>query len=224
MYFICSGISMLCFTNAGEALYMMSSSELQRISLSTDKVIIPQGTVDLHPLKLEATEKEDNDDEKSSNATNVDVDSEKTNASYVTSALNGVPNDSALPSVITSTTTAAVNKQPAESAVIKPLEVQVGLTNGLSSSATSSGGDNSPNRANETISSSIGDITVDSVRDHLNSTTTTLLSTTTEETVGKYQLENVTENYTARHSLEIYIKIKYAIKLVGKQKFSELLW
>lgn len=51
-----------------------------------------------------------------------------------------------------------------------------GLTNGLDTS----------NKANETITSSIGDITIDSVRDHLNSTTTTLCSTTTEEIVGKF--------------------------------------
>lgn len=46
--------------------------------------------------------------------------------------------------------------------------------------------DCSPNINNETITSSLfGDITIDSVRDHLNSTTTTLCSTTTEEIVGR---------------------------------------
>lgn len=48
------------------------------------------------------------------------------------------------------------------------------LTNGADASPT-----------NVTITSSIGDITVDSVRDHLNSTVTTLHTTTTEEIVGK---------------------------------------
>lgn len=47
------------------------------------------------------------------------------------------------------------------------------------------GHDSSPNKANETITSSIGDITIDSVRDHLNSTVTTLNTTTTEEIVGR---------------------------------------
>lgn len=45
--------------------------------------------------------------------------------------------------------------------------------------------ESSPNKANETITSSIGDITVDSVRDHLNSTTTTLHSQVTDEIVGR---------------------------------------
>lgn len=44
----------------------------------------------------------------------------------------------------------------------------------------------SPSKAaNETITSSIGDITVDSVRDHLNSTTTTIHSTGVDEIVGR---------------------------------------
>lgn len=56
--------------------------------------------------------------------------------------------------------------------------------------------DSSPN-ANETITSSIGDITIDSVRDHLNSTTTTLCSTTTEEIVGRLSvLSTQTNNMT----------------------------
>jgi len=65
----------------------------------------------------------------------------------------------------------------------KPIEGNIDrsslhLTNGICNTS-------SPNQANETISSSIGDITVDSVRDHLNLTTTTLCSTTTEETLGE---------------------------------------
>lgn len=78
----------------------------------------------------------------------------------------------------------AIKEPPVATQRAKPVEVSVDrsslhLANGLSSS-------NSPNRANETITSSIGDITVDSVRDHLNTTTTTLCSTTTEETVGEW--------------------------------------
>jgi lethal(2) giant larvae protein len=44
---IFSGISSLCFTNHGEALYMMSSSEIQRITLSGKKIVSPNGSVDL---------------------------------------------------------------------------------------------------------------------------------------------------------------------------------
>lgn len=42
-----SGISSLCFTNHGEALYMMSSSEVQRITLSGKKIVSPNGSIDL---------------------------------------------------------------------------------------------------------------------------------------------------------------------------------
>lgn len=54
-----SGISSLCFTNHGEALYMMSSSEVQRITLSAKKIVSPSGAVD-----LEEWEDDDDDDEK----------------------------------------------------------------------------------------------------------------------------------------------------------------
>ena len=37
----------MCFTNHGEALYMMSSSEVQRITLSATKIVSPNGSIDL---------------------------------------------------------------------------------------------------------------------------------------------------------------------------------
>lgn len=42
----------------------------------------------------------------------------------------------------------------------------------------------------------MGDITIDSVRDHLNSTTTTLCSTTTEEIVGRLSVLSTSTNNT----------------------------
>ena len=83
-----------------------------------------------------------------------------------------------------------------DDAPLSPLSVVITsspLTNGMN------GDHPSPNKANETITSSIGDITIDSVRDHLNtttstlnstgstlnSTTTTLCSNITEEIVGE---------------------------------------
>ncbi|KAH8237824.1 hypothetical protein KR032_002653 [Drosophila birchii] len=151
-----NGISSLCFTNAGEALYMMSSSELQRIALATSKVVQPTGIVEVERLESEDSTLQANDEEESDKET--DGNSETANH-------------------------AEIKEPPVATQRLKPIEVSVDrnslhLTNGVSTS-------NSPNRANETITSSIGDITVDSVRDHLNTTTTTLCSTTTEETVGR---------------------------------------
>lgn len=157
-----SGISSLCFTNSGEALYMMSSSELQRISLGTSKVTTPLGTIDLQPLHIKelaadsaSVQNENGDDDDEMNQENPEAP--------VATARVTVAN--------------AGNKTP--------LAVNVDHTNGLHNGIASSESGNSPNKANETITSSLGDITVDSVRDHLNATTTTLCSTTTEETVGK---------------------------------------
>lgn len=61
--------------------------------------------------------------------------------------------------------------------------------------------ESSPNNAaNETITSSIGsvgDITIDSVRDHLNSTVTTLCSQTTEEVIGRLSVLSTSTNNTS---------------------------
>lgn len=67
------------------------------------------------------------------------------------------------------------------------------MTNGVESSPNN-------NYANETITSSIGsvgDITIDSVRDHLNSTVTTLCSQTTEEIIGRLSVLSTTTNNSA---------------------------
>lgn len=143
---ISSGISSLCFTNYGEALYMMSSSELQRISLSATKVVALKGTIDLEPLY----------EEEQPNAPELERKSDF--------------------EIINEGVTLASHQ---------PINVAVdGMLNGQNETLTN--GDSSPNNnANETATSSIGDVTVDSVRDHLNSTVTTLHTTTTEEIVGK---------------------------------------
>ncbi|XP_022222435.1 lethal(2) giant larvae protein [Drosophila obscura] len=162
-----NGISSLCFTNGGEALYMMSSSELQRIALSTFKVVQPTGIVEVEPLQSE-------DNETTSLANEGDESDKDAEAN------KEIEN------------TATDTQPPVATLRAKPLELNADrsslyLTNGISNS-------NSPNRANETITSSIGDITVDSVRDHLNTTTTTLCSTTTEETVGRLSVLSTQTN------------------------------
>lgn len=62
-----SGITSLCFTNFGEALYMMSSSELQRISLSASKSVRAEGLIEVDPLN-ESTVSDDEDDDDDDNA------------------------------------------------------------------------------------------------------------------------------------------------------------
>lgn len=129
----------------------MSSSELQRISLATSKIVNPEGTIDVEPLQTIESADNDTGDQESVKA--------EGNAEG--------PTDTKRTVTVNTTTTSAKSEDHAST-----------LTNGI-------GEGNSPNQANETITSSMGDITVDSVRDHLNTTTTTLCSTTTEETVGE---------------------------------------
>lgn len=119
---------------------MMSSSELQRISLSTSRGLRAEGVIEVDPLNETNVTEDDDDDE--------DDDDQKSE----TKSISTVGREE-------------VTRQNAEN-----------LTNGV---------DVSPNNTNITITSSIGDITVDSVRDHLNSTVTTLHTTTTEEIVGE---------------------------------------
>ncbi|XP_023165771.2 protein lethal(2) giant larvae isoform X1 [Drosophila hydei] len=167
-----NGISSLCFTNSGEALYMMSSSELQRIALSTFQVIQPTGFVSVEPFET--------DDNESTIQAIEDDNSDKNVNSNDDSAENGAS---------TTRTEPPIAKQRAKALELSIENNSIPLTNGLNTS-------NSPNRANETITSSIGDITVDSVRDHLNTTTTTLCSTTTEETVGRLSVLSTQTNQT----------------------------
>lgn len=128
---------------------MISSSEIQRISLSAHKVTAPEGAIYLEPL-------DDRDAE--------DIHEQNTIEAHSIDNENGVSSTEKIHIIGES----SASSPPSTSSVTN------GLTNGHD------------NRANETITSSMGDITVDSVRDHLNSTVTTLCSTTTEETIGKY--------------------------------------
>ncbi|XP_049283036.1 lethal(2) giant larvae protein [Anopheles funestus] len=169
-----NGISSLCFTSHGEALYMMSSSEVQRISLSATKVVAPNGIIDVEdwstPIENVASTEEGNEQEQQA----------QENPQGEASSEQEVENASG--SVAAAKSEQSVSRE-------KVTGSATALTNGTSnprlSNGVASGDEASPNKANETITSSIGDITIDSVRDHLNATTTTLCSTTTEEIVGR---------------------------------------
>lgn len=60
MFLSFSGISSLIFTKAGEALYLHSSSELQRISLSAGKVTKAHCVLNLPPRARSLTERTEN--------------------------------------------------------------------------------------------------------------------------------------------------------------------
>ncbi|XP_050068219.1 lethal(2) giant larvae protein [Anopheles maculipalpis] len=171
-----NGISSLCFTSHGEALYMMSSSEVQRISLSATKIVAPNGMIDVEdwttPIEIGDANEENNGQEPGTDAENLqgEVSSEREVENSATSSVGAAKSEqSVADDKVTGSATALTN----------------GTSNTRLSNGVASGDEASPNKANETITSSIGDITIDSVRDHLNATTTTLCSTTTEEIVGR---------------------------------------
>uniref|UniRef100_A0A336M8J6 CSON012653 protein n=1 Tax=Culicoides sonorensis TaxID=179676 RepID=A0A336M8J6_CULSO len=142
-----NGISSLCFTTHGEALYMCSSSELQRITLSATKIICAEGTVELEPCEEDQSAIESDED-------TLEGDNEvKTGDDHSTAE------------IVTPVSAAPTYK-----------EREIGYTNGI---------DTSPNKANDTIGD-ISTMTIDSVKDHLNSTISTICSQTTEEIVGMY--------------------------------------
>lgn len=173
-----NAISSLCFTSSGEALYMLSSSEIQRITLSATKLISPEGLIELDQEVVKSVFDEDDEEE----------EEEGEDEAVGGAPLPAIPE---VKRVIEEKTTFRTIKIPADGSGIENNHHRQsgdgGLTNGY---------DTSPNKANETITSSIGDITIDSVRDHLNSTTTTLCSTTTEEIVGRISVLSTQTNET----------------------------
>lgn len=140
---------------------MMSSSELQRVTLAANKVVVLEGTIELLALNYPEEEdqrslvhrhdnREEDDDEDDD-----DNKSDIMDATLATVTSRGGPSGDQL---------AAVAKS------ISPV-------NGLRSAGSA---------LDMTTTSSVGDMTLDSIRDHLNSSTiTTLHKQTTEEVVGK---------------------------------------
>lgn len=149
-----NGISSLCFTSHGEALYMMSSSEVQRVTLSAMKIVTPEGIVAVSSAKEPAVHQNGN------------THGESTEDEEGEAADNTLTEEDI-----------ADQQREEEGEEAKVTVRTAHVRNGSLES--------SPNKANETITSSIGDITVDSVRDHLNSTTTTIHSTGVDEIVGR---------------------------------------
>lgn len=142
----------------------MSSSEVQRITLSATKLVSPEGIIELDPIvsKNDAIAEEDEEEDE-------DEDEDVEGAAAPVETHRSV-----------TTKTHSYTSKLSTEGLDNHRKSGDGLTNGY---------DSSPNKANETITSSIGDITIDSVKDHLNSTTTTLCSTTTEEIVGEFRLK-----------------------------------
>lgn len=160
-----NGISSLCFTSHGEALYMMSSSEVQRVTLSATKIVAPEGVIAVDSFR----------------ATGASAGDEEATAEMVTHS-HGEDEDDEDTLTETDILKNDLNRSGTPAPRLEKENRVTHITNGGGGSLESS-----PNKAiDETITSSMGDITVDSVRDHLNSTTTsTIHSQVTDEIVGR---------------------------------------
>lgn len=148
---------------------MCSSSELQRITLSATKIISAEGSVELEPVEEDQEAVESDED-------TLEGDNE---------AKTG--DDHSTAEIVTPVSAAPNYKERGLfdwfmswklkfDIFFKILEI--GYTNGI---------DSSPTKANDTImSGDISTMTIDSVKDHLNSTVSTICSQTTEEIVGMF--------------------------------------
>ncbi|XP_044005271.1 lethal(2) giant larvae protein homolog 1 isoform X2 [Aphidius gifuensis] len=172
-----NGISSLTFTKSGEAFYLHSSSELERISLSVTKVTKAQCALNLLPNARESldkspeTEEEEEDDEEGDDneEENEEIDNEneklkntndkqdeivdkllkhkyetQSNEANKTITENGIGNDESKDSILKSGTS----------------------TNDVNGNGGGSGGGGGGGSGGDD-DRSIGDITIDSVKDHL---------------------------------------------------------
>ncbi|KAK9303167.1 hypothetical protein QLX08_005108 [Tetragonisca angustula] len=133
-----NGISSLTFTKVGEALYLHSSSELQRISLSANRVTKAHCALNLPPNARSFPESNNEETQKQDviESTTVETENEATQGS-----------------------------QPAPVQRIITENGVIGSTGGEESPAASTNDVNGEDDRQDL--SSIGDITIDSVKDHL---------------------------------------------------------
>lgn len=139
---------------------MMSSSELQRVSLARNKVVVLEGTIDVQPLNYPEEEDQRSFMHRHSNREDNDDDDD-------TKSDDGI--DATL-ATVTSRGGPSGDQLAAAAKSISPV-------NGLRAAGST---------LDMTVTSSVGDMTLDSIRDCMNlSTITTLHKQTTEEVVGE---------------------------------------
>ncbi|KAK9303163.1 hypothetical protein QLX08_005108 [Tetragonisca angustula] len=147
-----NGISSLTFTKVGEALYLHSSSELQRISLSANRVTKAHCALNLPPNARSFPESNNEETQKQDviESTTVETENEATQGS-----------------------------QPAPVQRIITENGVIGSTGGEESPAASTNDVNGEDDRQDL--SSIGDITIDSVKDHLLNSSLFRNATSSEE-------------------------------------------
>ncbi|XP_072742817.1 lethal(2) giant larvae protein homolog 1 isoform X5 [Anoplolepis gracilipes] len=156
-----NGISSLIFTKAGEALYLHSSSEFQRISLSAGKVTKAHCVLNLPPRARSLTEKTENINEVAQEQGVVEGAPET----------EGETQESQPPTV--------ANRVITENGIVGATEEEESPKEPSLRPATSSIDVNGEDDRQDL--SSIGDITIDSVKDHLLNSSLFRNATSSEE-------------------------------------------
>ncbi|XP_026472998.1 protein lethal(2) giant larvae-like [Ctenocephalides felis] len=191
-----NGISSLTFTRAGEALYLHSSSELQRITVSATKVtsacchlnLSPSARPELQPAQTELdnadSAADDNEEcEETQGDSSIEIlsnDASKATQKIIVTSVQTVKEHTTNLTSSTSNTTQQVKENGER------------LVNGVLDSPNKTETSGSQD-LDVTITSSVGDITIDSVKDHLNSTfmNMTTLSGGGDDVSGRLTFSNM---------------------------------
>ncbi|XP_014241063.1 protein lethal(2) giant larvae isoform X2 [Cimex lectularius] len=162
-----NGISSLCFTERGEALYLHSSSELQRVSVSASRVTVARCKVDLPPGTRKQAE-----DTVSNKSSDSSSSSESSSSSSSSSSADSQKHHSA--------------DDKEEDKSNEKVEIK---ENGVSDTTSSHD------------LSCVGDITIDSVKDHLANMNNTSTEESTE--IIKNETIKVESSHTTKTSTTI---------------------
>lgn len=162
------GISSLCFTKHGEAFYLHSSSELQRVSLSAEHVTIAHCQLELpsgvRPKKEgEEVEEEAAQEEK-------EEEEEIAESETVVKQESDEKNDSAQDKKEEKKISAPPSPAPRSTNAPPPLvngDIDTAGKKELSSNSIDEPKENGVSSEEERLEISMGDITIDSVKDHL---------------------------------------------------------
>lgn len=160
-----NGISSLTFTKSGEAFYLHSSSELERISLSVTKVTKAQCALNLLPNARESLDKapeteEENEEEDEDEDEEINKDEKIKNTNdkqdEIVDKLLKNKYESQNTEANKTITENGIGNDESKDSILKPGT----STNDVNGNGGVSGGGGDDDR-------SIGDITIDSVKDHL---------------------------------------------------------
>ncbi|XP_034242860.1 lethal(2) giant larvae protein homolog 1 isoform X2 [Thrips palmi] len=198
------GISSLCFTKHGEALYLHSSSELQRVSLSAQHITqahchleLPPGVRPGREVEAEAEEEEEEEEEAEEGSEEEspkegEVEAETTEVEVVVKQDSEVKVESSPDKKEEKKISGPPSPAPRSITTPTPLvngDAESACKKEVSSNSNDEPKENGVSSEEERLEISMGDITIDSVKDHLINCSTLEESRVTSE---KMEVKNST--------------------------------